>query len=147
MQPEGRIYDFEAPGSDWNYEPPPSDLFRLSPSALYTTDADGWLTFYNDAAAELWGYRPVLGKARWCGAWRIYREDGTSLPHDECPMAIALREGRAVRGVQAVIERPDGTQVRFRPFPSPLRDTDGTLVGGANLLMEIGSTKQNALAA
>ncbi len=147
MRSDGRIYDFDAPGSDWNYEPPASDLFRLNPHALYSTDAEGWLTFYNDAAAELWGYRPVLGKARWCGAWRVYKEDGSCLPHDECPMAISLREGRAVRGMQAVIERPDGTRVTFRPFPSPLRDNGGNVVGGANLLMKVEAVQPTGLAA
>src|SRR4051794_9432033 len=28
--------------------------------AVYTTDADGGITFYNEAAAELWGRRPAL---------------------------------------------------------------------------------------
>jgi hypothetical protein len=37
-------------------------------------------------------------------------------------MAVAVRERRAVRGVQAVAERPDGTHVDFRPHPTPLLD-------------------------
>lgn len=57
-------YDFDAPDSDWNYEPSRADLFRQIDAPLYTTDSDGWLTYYNDAAAQLWGFRPVLGKAR-----------------------------------------------------------------------------------
>ena len=135
MNLNGIAYDFDAPHSDWNYEPPRADLFEQIPAALYTTDTDGWLTFYNDAAAELWGYRPVLGNARWCGAWRIYDTNGTVLPHDRYAMAVALREGRAVRGPPAILERPDGTCVPFISFPTPLRDGSGRLVGGSNIIL------------
>lgn len=140
MDFEGIEYDFDAPDSDWNYEPSRAELFRQIPAALYTTDAEGWLTYYNDAAAALWGFRPVLGKARWCGAWRLYEPDGSVLPHGECPMAVALREGRAVRGVQAILERPDGTRVCVMPYPTPLRDASGALVAGSNILLEIDRT-------
>jgi hypothetical protein len=60
--------------------------------------------------------------------------DGTPLPHDQCPMAIALKENRPVRGVEAVAERPDGTRVPFIPFPTPLRDTSLRLRHGAEQL-------------
>ena len=145
MDLEGIEYDFDAPGSDWNYEPSRADLFRQIPAALYTTDAEGWITYYNDAAAELWGYRPVLGNARWCGSWRIYRADGTPVSHEESMMAVALKEGRAVRGVQAVLERPDGTRVPFMPYPTPLRDSRGELVAGSNILLELTNTAGCAL--
>jgi hypothetical protein len=51
-------------------------------------------------------------------------------------MAIALKENRPVRGVEAIAERPDGTRVSFVPFPTPLRDASGALVGGVNMLLE-----------
>src|ERR1700736_4764299 len=71
------------------------------------------------------------------GAWRLYWPDGRPLPHGECPMAVALKEGRQVRGLEAIAERPDGTRVRFLPYPTPLRDASGRLVGAINLLMDI----------
>jgi PAS domain S-box-containing protein len=114
-----------------------TQLLEALPVAVYTTDADGRITFYNGAAAELWGVNPELGSSQWCGSWRLYRPDGRPLPHDECPMAIALKEGREVRGVEAIAERPDGTRVRFRPYPTPLRDPSGRLVGAVNLLMDV----------
>jgi len=114
-----------------------TQLLEALPVAVYTTDADGRITFYNRAAAELWGHNPELGSSQWCGSWRLYWPDGRPLPHDECPMAIALKEGREVRGVEAIAERPDGTRVRFRPYPTPLRDPSGRLVGAVNLLMDV----------
>lgn len=40
-------------------------------------------------------------------------------------MAVVLKEGRAVAGQEAVLERPDGTRMPFMAFPSPLRDGRG----------------------
>src|SRR5215467_1551178 len=114
-----------------------TELLEALPVAIYTTDADGRITFYNRAAAELWGNHPELGSSQWCGSWRLYWPDGRLLPHNECPMAIALREGREVRGVEAIVERPDGTRVRFLPYPTPLRDPSGRLIGAINLLMNV----------
>lgn len=104
--------------------------------AVYTTDAEGKITFFNKAAAMFWGRSPELGE-EWCGSWRIYQPDGTPLPHAECPMAVALKENREVRGAQAVAERPDGTRVSFVPYPTPLRNDRGELIGAVNVLVDI----------
>jgi PAS domain S-box-containing protein len=104
--------------------------------ALYTTDATGRITFFNDAAADLWGRRPELGE-EWCGSLRLFWPDGRPMRHDECPMARTLHENRAVRGGTAQAERPDGSRVHFQAYPSPLRDTDGQLVGAVNILVDI----------
>jgi PAS domain S-box-containing protein len=74
-------------------------------------------------------------------SWKLYRTDGTPMPHDECPMAVSLKEGRIVRGVEAIAERPDGTRVWFTPYPTPLRDADGRIVGGINMLVDITERK------
>jgi PAS domain S-box-containing protein len=105
------------------------------------TDAEGRITFFNEAAATLWGCRPELGKDEFCGSWKLYWPDGTPLPHDECPMAIALRQREAVRGLEAVAERPDGTRIPFIPFPTPLLDSSGALIGAVNMLVDISERK------
>jgi PAS domain S-box-containing protein len=108
--------------------------------AVYTTDSDGRITFYNEAAARFWGRRPNLGE-EWCGSLRLFWPDGTPLPHDGCPMAIALRERRSVRGYEAIAERPDGTRVSFIPYPTVIEDPDGRLLGAVNVLIDITDRK------
>ena len=105
--------------------------------AVYTTDEAGRLTFYNDAAVSLWGWRPPLADTRWCGSWRLYRPDGTPLPHEQCPMAKTVRENQPFSGGEVVAERPDGTRVPFIAYPAPLRDDSGELVGAVNVLVDI----------
>jgi len=114
-----------------------AELLEALPVAVYTTDAEGRITFFNQAAADLWGHRPALGSDQWCGSWRLYWPDGRPMPHDQCPMALTLKEGRPVRGIEGIAERPDGTRVNFLPFPTPLRDAAGRLTGAINLLMDI----------
>jgi len=120
------------------FDPQCLDMLDALSLAAYATDAAGWITFYNEAAAALWGRRPILGRERWCGSWRIYRTDGTLLPHDHCPMAIALLENRAIRDMDAVVERPDGSRIRFMPYPTPLRDASDALMGAVNILVDLG---------
>ena len=117
-------------------------LLDALPSAVYTTDAAGRITYYNDTAAALWGHRPPLGTSEWCGSWKLYWPDGTPLAHDECPMAIALKEDRTVRGMEAVAERPDGTRVPFIPYPTPIYDDAGKLIGAVNMLVDITDRKR-----
>jgi PAS domain-containing protein len=126
-------------------DPQYPEILDALPVAVYTTDASGWITFYNEAAAVLWGRRPVLGHDRWCGSWRIYRTDGTLLPHDRCPMAVALRENRPVRNMDAVAERPDGARVHFMPYPTPLRDVHDVLIGAVNILVDLSSLRGRAI--
>ena len=114
-----------------------TELLDALPVAVYMTDAEGNITYYNDTAAELWGHRPRLGSSQWCGSWKLYWPDGRPLPHDQCPMAVTLKEGRPVRGVEAIAERPDGTRVNFLPYPTPLRDASGHLTGAINLLIDV----------
>ena len=114
-----------------------TELLDALPVAVYTTDAEGRITYYNEAAVELWGHRPQLGTSQSCGCWKIYWPDGRPLPQDQCPMALTLEKGRPIRGVEAIAERPDGTRVNFLPFPTPLRDASGRVTGAVNLLMDI----------
>jgi PAS domain S-box-containing protein len=113
------------------------DILEALPEAVYTTDAKGRITFYNKAAAEMWGATPELGKSEFCGSWKLYWPDGTPLPHDECPMAMALRERRAIRGLDAVAERPDGTCTPFLAYPTPIFDAEGNLIGAVNMLVDL----------
>jgi PAS domain S-box-containing protein len=122
------------------------------PAAVYTTDAKGRVTYCNRAAVELAGREPALGRDEWCVTWRLLTPEGEPLSHSDCPMATTLKENRPVRGVEAVAERPDGSRVPFLPFPTPLRDGFGNLVGAVNMLVDISErreaeTRQKALLA
>jgi PAS domain S-box-containing protein len=117
------------------------ELLDALPAAVYTTDAAGMITFVNRAAIELAGRTPTVGEDQWCVTFRLYSPDGKLLPHDECPMAIALRERRPVRDVEIMAERPDGRRVPVMPFPTPLFDHAGAMIGAVNVLVDISKLK------
>ena len=106
------------------------------PAAIYVTDRNGKLTYFNPACVAFSGRTPQIGSDHGSVMWKLFHPDGTPMPHDTCPMAVALREGRIVRGVEAIAERPDGTRIWFEPFPTPLRDASGQIVGGINMLVD-----------
>lgn len=109
--------------------------------AVYTTDAEGRITFFNEAAAAFWGRRPELGEL-WCGSLRLYHTDGRAMAHGECPMAVALREDRETHGGEATAERPDGSRVSFIAYPTPLHHPDGSMLGAVNVLVDVTARRQ-----
>jgi PAS domain S-box-containing protein len=117
------------------------EIIDALPVAIYTTDAEGRLTHFNRAAIDLAGRVPELGTDRWCVTLKLYYPDGKHLPHDQCPMAVCLRDRRAIRDAEAIAERPDGTRVWFQPYPTPLFDESGDLIGGLILLVDITDLK------
>ena len=119
-----------------------ANLVEALPAAVYTTDAEGRITRYNQAAVDLWGCRPTLGVAGWSGSWRQYWTDGRSMPPEECPLAQSLKLNRPVRGLETIIERPDGTRVPVAAHPTPLRDASGILVGGVDILVDLTERKE-----
>ena len=117
-------------------------LLDALPAAIYTTDAQGRITYFNQASVELSGRRPELGSDEWCVSWKLRDAFGTPIRHEDCPMATALKTGEPVRGTEKIAERPDGTRVPILPFPTPLRDASGTLVGAVNMLLDISDRKR-----
>jgi PAS domain S-box-containing protein len=121
-------------------------LMQSLPAAVYVCDMQGRVKLFNEAAAELWGRRPVIGHDLWCGSLRIYRLDGTLLSLDNCPMAATLRERRDISGHEILIERPDGSRRNVLPFPRIIRDRAGKAVGAVNMLVDITEMKRTELA-
>lgn len=109
---------------------------------IYVTDTDGFVIAFNRACVDFAGRTPIPGQDKWCVTWRLYDEKGAPLAHDCCPMAVAIQQRRPVRGVVAVAERPDGKRVLFMPYPTPIFDGEGVLIGAVNLLIDVTDKRQ-----
>lgn len=116
-------------------------LVHSLPAAIYTCDAAGRIVVYNQAAKELWGREPDVGRDLWCGSWRIYKPDGTPLPHEECPMARTIRLDKPHYGQEIVVERPDGSRRAVKVYPHPLHNSRGELVGAVKMMVDITESK------
>jgi PAS domain S-box-containing protein len=117
-------------------------LFDVLPAAIYMTDAEGRITYYNQAAADFWGRSPELYRERWCGALKLLHPGGIPLPHEDSPAAVSLKYGMPLRGTEAIAERPDGTRVPFAVLPTPLRDGEGRVIGSVNVLIDVSERKR-----
>src|SRR5665213_538166 len=120
-------------------------LFELGPVAVYSCDAAGVIHEYNDRAAELWGRKPEWGDTdeRFCGSFKLYRPDGSFMPHDQWPMADVL-SGKVpgVHGAEVHIERPDGSRVVAIVNISPLSNEKGEITGAINCFDDVTERKQ-----
>jgi two-component system CheB/CheR fusion protein len=120
-------------------------LIELFPMAAYAVRApDGVIAWFNSRAVELWGRVPALGDTdeRFCGAYKLYRADGTHMAHCDTPVALALETGASVHEQELVIERPDGSRVTVSVHIDPIRDERGAIVGVVNFFHDISERKQ-----
>src|SRR5262245_42019636 len=115
-------------------------LFDLAPIAVYSCDASGVIQEYNKCAIELWGRRPARGDTdeRFCGSFKLYRPDGSFMPHEQCPMGDVLTgKVPGVHDGEVHIERPDGSRVIVIVNIAPLLDQRGTITGAINCFYDV----------
>ena len=114
-------------------------LLEMLPVGAYTCDRDGLITFYNEQAVKLWGRAPRLNDPvdRFCGSYKLFDAEQLPIRHDDCWMALALRDEQEYNGCEIVIERPDGSRVTSLAHASPIRDESDKIVGAVNLLVDI----------
>jgi signal transduction histidine kinase len=100
---------------------------------------------FNRHAAKLWGREPALGDTdqRFCGSFKMFRPDGTFMPHDQCPMAeVVSGKKSAVHNGEVLIERPDGSGVTVLVNIRPLKNDRGEVTGAINCFYDITERKQ-----
>ena len=120
-------------------------LFELSPVAVYSIDTLGVIRNFNRHAAELWGRAPASGDTdeRFCGSYRLFRPDGSFMPHEQCPMAeVVSGKIPAACGAELLIERPDGSRVTVIVNIRPLKNEHGEITGAINCFYDISERKR-----
>jgi PAS domain-containing protein len=74
------------------------NLISIISLGAFLVDAEGAIVFFNDAAAEIFGVQfeetGRIAQADWSTELGPLDEQGRSLPTDELPLAVALRDGR-----------------------------------------------------
>lgn len=114
-----------------------ADAYELLPVAVYTCDRSGYIISFNQAAVKLWGCVPEIGKDLWCNSCKIYDLKGEPIPFENSAMAITLKEGIAINAEEIIIERPDGSKARVRPYTVPAFNKQGVLIGAVNTLINV----------
>jgi PAS domain S-box-containing protein len=101
-------------------------LLRVLPAAVYASDARGNFTFFNDAAARLWGRSPAPAETveQFERSFSFRQPDGSPCAYDATPMASAARSREPVHGADIGVERPDGTHADWLMNIDPLNPED-----------------------
>jgi signal transduction histidine kinase/CheY-like chemotaxis protein len=128
----------------FNNELPFRAFLERLPAGAYTCDPDGLITYFNQHAVQLWGRSPKLNDPidRFCGSFKLYAVDGSPITHDECWMALALKNLREYYGHEIVIERPDGHRLTALAHANPIHNDRGRLIGAVNVLVDISERKR-----
>lgn len=115
------------------------EMLSVIPTAAYTCDASGLITYFNAHAEAVWGRAPKLRDAsdRYCGSYQLYSPEGVPIRHGECWMALALLQGTAYHGREIVVERRDGTRTFGAAYAHPLRNDQGQVVGALALVADV----------
>ena len=118
-------------------------LDRL-PAGAYTCGPDGLITYFNQHALKVWGRAPALNDPadRYCGSFRLFAANGDPIAHDDCWMALAIRDRREYLGEEIVVERTDGSRVTVLAYATPILDHDGNVVSAINMLVNISGHKR-----
>jgi two-component sensor histidine kinase len=120
-------------------------LFELGPVAVYYCDASGVIQNFNRRAAELWGREPALGDTdeRFCGSFKLFRPDGSFVPHEQSAMAeVLFGKIPEANGTEVLVERHDGSRVSVIVKIRPLKNERGEITGAINCFYDITERKE-----
>jgi PAS domain S-box-containing protein len=123
-------------------------LFAKMPVGIYTCDAEGFITSFNQRAVEVWGREPKINDPadRFCGSLRLFAPDGSPIPHEQCWIALALRDNKEYCECEIIVERSDGSRRFLLADANPLHDSSGKLIGALNIVVDITEQKRPELA-
>ncbi len=100
-------------------------------------DSQGRITFVNDRARELHGVEQLdVGPDDYAQAYALLRDDGTTYPSLELPLARAVLNDETVVDAPWCIRRPDGVLVHVEGSARPVRGRDGEKIGAVLTLHE-----------
>ncbi len=129
-------------------EPPPelaeisSLILQAAGDGIYGLDANGFTTFANPAAEAMTGWKAeeLFGKYQHAILHHAHA-NGKAYPRDECPIYMALRDGRTHRSDSEVFWRKDGTSFPVAYTSTPLL-RGGRPVGAVVLFQDITERKR-----
>lgn len=109
-------------------------LIDDTPVPIYTCGLDGTITYFNKAAADLWGREPETGVEKWGGAYKIYMANGDAFERGFNPIDKAMQTGVVQKPVEFVLERAEGTLFNVLVHITLIYD-DNQIVQGASVML------------
>jgi len=115
------------------------------PVGVIVADKDGRVLERNDIVDVIWGGRTthgrMVGERSENKGW--WADTGMAVRSEEWPLSRAVKFGDTVVGEVIDIQRLDGTRGTIISSASPIRDADGKIFGGVEVVQDI--TRQRKL--
>jgi PAS domain S-box-containing protein len=114
-----------------------ASLVQSCDDAIIGNTLEGTVVSWNAAAERLYGYNAVEMIGRSLAV--------LSLPHrpDETPEVMErIKRGEHIEGLETVRRRKDGTPVEVSITLSPIRDTQGRIIGASTIARDISQRKR-----
>jgi len=112
--------------------------------AVITTDVDGFIDYMNPVAEALTGWREseARGTALQSVCATFDEATRSALPS---PVDMVLREGASMKvAANALLLRPDGTEVAINESAAPIRDRTGAIAGVVLVLHDVRREREYA---
>jgi PAS domain S-box-containing protein len=112
-------------------------IVQSSDDAIVSKDLDGIITSWNKGAERLFGYTPeeAIGKP-------IRMLIPTNRQDEEPAILERIRRGEATNHYETVRQRKDGTLVDISLTVSPIRTSEGDIVGASKIARDITERKR-----
>lgn len=116
---------------------PYEQIVRELPIAVYATDLNGRLIYYNDSAVAFWGTELQLGTDPWCGPCKIFTSDAGPLPSETSSIRESGQEQTDLYAEEIIIESADGSLRHVDANRRPFYDSSGKMIGSVTTLLDI----------
>ena len=105
---------------------------------VVVTDAEGRITFVNDAASTLHGVAKLdVAPGEYTREYALLTVDGAPYPPEELPLARAVLRGETVTEARWRIRRPDGTEVLVEGNARPVLGAGGETIAAVLTLRPV----------
>jgi diguanylate cyclase (GGDEF)-like protein/PAS domain S-box-containing protein len=115
-----------------------SAVVETSPVAIYTTDLDGAVTFWNDAAERTFGYRREQAVGRLAPFISSDKRD------EAAGLRSRVLQGEVLTGLELERRRADGVDIVINGSAAPLRDPTGVVNGLLVACVDVTEAKRAA---
>ncbi len=112
---------------------------------IFGLDLEGRHTFVNPSAAKLLGYEisELLGQPSH-SLWHHTKGNGKPYPKEECPIYGAYKDGLVHVGEDELFWRKDGSSFIAQYCSTPMRNSDGELIGAVVTFQDMTERKRLA---
>jgi len=118
-------------------------ILESAGEGIFGLDLEGRHTFVNPAAGKMLGYEPeeLIGHPSH-SLWHHTKSDGSTYPKEDCPIYRAYKDGQVHTGDNEIFWRKDGTSFPAEYTSTPIRDSEGELVGAVVVFQDITYRRQ-----